>query len=479
MRQTAARLWPRGLSPTWLVPLTALVLLSVTGPARRFDLPREFVPVAFAAPVALAGVAWLMVVRRKRVLWLAVGALAGVGLAAFVIVDPTHLLPPIWDEPRRLEIVLSAVSVVAIGAWLGRRRAGPPRPLDMLIGLVLVGMVAIDLNVVNTVYQRDLNLYLDAGRDFLGGGPVYAQQPLLVAPLDQTELPFVYPPATLPFFAALSVLPQPLVAVAWLVLQCAAALIAIRAIGVPWRWVGLLVLWPPFVQGIWVGNVAIWMVVLFAFVPIRPFLVALLPVFKFQTGLAGLWLIRERRWRSLIASILLVGGLVLATLPLVGVNLWIDWYHGIVAFEQSTINVPGIRGLAISRSIGQIAAVGMTVAIVVLSLRLKPRASLASLGLASVTVAPSLYLHGLTLALPGLLAFRAWVFWLAMLVAVVPGVQGYLWLVIVITSVASVVPLLRHDGRSVEAAWQPLGVTDGPWAGVPSAPANPIADLAP
>jgi hypothetical protein len=315
MRQTAARRWPGALSPAWLLPLAALVIWSIGGRGHPLGRPTALAAATIAAPVAIAAMGWLLVLRRDRVRWLGVGAIAGTALAAIFVVDPAVVFEDIWNRQLRLELAVVAGVVAVLGAWLGSRRAEPPRPLDVLIGLVVVGMVIVDIAVVDSAYQRDLNLYLDAGHDFVSGLAVYAPDPLQVLPTDQTELPFVYPPVTLPVFGVLSLLPQPLVAVTWLVLQCAASLVAIRAFGVPWRWTVLLFLWPPFVHGIWVGNVAIWMALLFALVPVRPFLVSLPPFFKFQTAVAGLWLLRERRWRSIVACIVLVGGSRLPPCP--------------------------------------------------------------------------------------------------------------------------------------------------------------------
>lgn len=108
---------------------------------------------------------------------------------------------------------------------------------------------------------------------------------------------------------------------------------------------------------------------------------------------------------------------------------------------------------------------------VAIGFRVRRGASLADLGLASVTVSPTLYLHGVTLALAGVLQLRAAAFWLALLLAVMSGYQGFLWVVLIVGALASLVPLLRHDAGSAEAAWQPLGAMAGPW---PEAPAGRV-----
>jgi hypothetical protein len=472
MRHLAARQWPVVASPAWLVPISALVLWSLDARGRPLGLPNDWAPVALGAPVLITLLSWVLVLRPPRINWLLLGVIGGLGVGAIAVLDPTHILRQYWNTHTRVELVAAAGLAALLGAWLGRRRAEPPRPLDVMVGLVTVGMLIVDVGIVHSIFQRDLNLYLNAGHHFLLGVPVYTQQPLTVTPPDPSQLPFVYPPVTLPFFAVLALPPQPVVATGWLVLQLAASVFAVRAIGVRWRWVPLLCLWPPFVQGVWVGNVAIWMVLLFALVPARSFLVGLPPIFKFQAALPGLWLLRERRWRSVAAAALLVGGLVLATLPLVGVDRWVEWYHGLIAFQQSTVNVSGIRGLAISRYLGELGALALAGAMVAVSFYVRGGASLADLGLASVSVSPTLYLHGLTLALPGFLQLRAAALWLVLLASVTGGFASSVWIILAAGALASLVPFLRHHAGTAEAAWQPLGAVAGPWAHI--APAEPF-----
>ncbi|HLY13060.1 MAG TPA: glycosyltransferase 87 family protein [Candidatus Limnocylindrales bacterium] len=426
-------------------------------------MPAALAPVAIAGPVVLAGAAWLLGLRLGHARWLplAVLGIAVLGIIAALILP--GLLADVTRTRARLELDSAAAGVVAVGIVIGHVRGRRPSSLDLLVGIALVAMVITDLAIVHSVYQRDLNLYLDAGHDFLAGRPVYAQVPLTVAPADLTQLPFVYPPVTLPLFAALAALPQPLVSVFWLVLQLLAAFAAIRLVGVPSRWAGVLLLWPPFVQGVWVGNVAIWMVLIFALVPFRRFVVGLPAMFKFQAGVAGLWLIRERDWNALGGAIGLVIALVLITLPLVGIGAWSNWYHGLLAFQRTTVNIPGIRGLALSRWIGELLALTLAVAIAGISLWAGRRASLANLGLAGVAVSPTLYLHGLTLALPGFLQLRAAVFWLLLIGTFSTGLKGWLWLILLVAALAPVIPQLRHQPSEAESDWQPLGRSDGPW----------------
>jgi glycosyl transferase family 87 len=460
----------------WLLPPTALFLVAQGARAHPPALPQIWTVTLVVAVTTIATTAWLLAIRSSPVerVVLAIGFVAAVA-ALFVVVRPVaeHIWPghsKVHPGPTSLAAAAASLAAAA-GWWFGRRRGRGPGPLDLVIGIVLVSFFLTDLVQTHSVFQRDLGIYLDAGRDYRAGLPIYDLSALHVNPSDPTQLPFLYPPVVLPLFAALSALPAPLVSGLWLAGETVAAIAAVRLLGLSWGWVVALVVWPPFVQGVWVGNVAIWMALIFAFVPLLPTLTGLPALFKFQSGLIGLWLIRERKWRALIGAGLLVAGLCLVTLPFVGVRLWEDWYHALRAFQETLRFVPAIQGVPISRAIGELAALGLAAALVIVGFLVRRGTSLATFGLASVAASPTLYLHGLTLALPGFLRFRAAAFWLAILIATTTGLFESLWLVLVFCGIASFVPALRHQPGSWDAPWQPLGDAEEPWAAVPASPA--------
>jgi hypothetical protein len=459
--------WLRRALP-WLLPIAALILACNSAKVPPLKLPYVWSVAVIVSSVAIGMLAWLLVIRPRIVERLALG----VGLVAAIVVLFVAARPTahdIWTGPGvhpgpTTVAAIGAAAAVAAGLVMGRRRRGLPQALDVLVGIVLVSFVLTDLVQTHSVFQRDYSIYLDAGRDFRAGNPVYLASPLHVAPKDPTNLPFLYPPVVLPLFAVLGAAPPLLASGLWLVLQVPAALYAIRSFGVSWGWALLLMVWPPFVQGIWVGNVAIWMVLCFALVPRLPVLAGVPSLFKFQTALIGLWLLRERRWRGLVAAGALVAGLGLVTLPLVGIELWRQWVHGLIAFQDSLTHVPQIRGVPVSRYIGAIPALILGGLFVLLAFRLRAGRSLAALGQASVAVSPTLYLHGVTLSLPSFLSLRAGFFWLAILVGASSSLVDSLWVVMVVCLVAAYVPVLRHAPGSADATWQPLGPKPEPWA---------------
>jgi hypothetical protein len=346
----------------------------------------------------------------------------------------------------------------------------------VLVALAIAAMLVTDIRLIDSVFDRDLLLYLRAGSAMLHGLPVYTDVVLSQAPADPTLLPFVYPPVTLPFLAGLSVLPRPIVELLWLVLAVGASVAALRCFGVRWRWIPVLLIWPPFVQGIWAGNANTLLLLLFALAPFAPSLLVLAPVVKLQLGATALWLPRERRWQALARGLAAVALLVLATLPIVGLGSWWDWLRGLAAFSQTAAKFPSLEALALTRQVGLAIAVLFAAALIALAMVRRGRDSLATLGLASLAVSPTLYIHGLTLGLPSLLRLRGAGFWFLLAVTSTFIRQGDWWLLVAIVAVAPLIPVLLDDDQA-DAAVHPIGPGLRPWPVNPFRPA-PGADPA-
>ena len=127
-----------------------------------------------------------------------------------------------------------------------------------------------------------------------------------------------------------------------------AAIAACRRLRVPWVWLPLVIAWPPFAEGIVDGNVAMLMFLAFVVLFYRPtgtgpwapeprdvaepgesgVLVRSLSSFiataKVSQPHAWLFVLRHR-WRAAVAGAVVVALIALATLPLTGTDLWLDW----------------------------------------------------------------------------------------------------------------------------------------------------------
>lgn len=259
---------------------------------------------------------------------------------------------------------------------------------------------------------RDLGLYLHAGTQFLAGAPVYTTVAMDHYPYGG-NLPFLYAPPTVPVFAALSALPFWLVGSVWLGASVAAILLSLRIFGLSWKWALLALLWPPIEEGLFVGNVAIPSLLLLALAPRLGGLLGLGTMLKPQNGIVWLWLLRERRWRSLAFSVALVAGVVAISLPITGVGLWSEWIRGLSAYERSQEIVPNFYGIGLGRWVPLWMLVPLALAVVGVALVPRGRKGLARLGVASVVASPSLWSHGFILAIPEFLRLRGQWFWMA------------------------------------------------------------------
>ncbi len=283
-------------------------------------------------------------------------------------------------------------------------------------------VMALEVLTISLVYDwqyslggalRDLNLYLHAGSQFLAGGQVYTTVAIHRYPGSGGFLPFLYAPPTLPVFGALSALPYWLAAALWVGFSVAAIVFSLRAFGLSWRWAFVALLWGPIEQGLYVGNVVIPSLLLLAVAPRLGGMLGLGPMLKPQNGILWLWLVRQRAWRALAASVVVVMGVVAITLPLTGTSLWSEWISGLLAYQQSQQILTGLYGIGLGRWLPAWASGLIAVAVVAAALRARGRKGLARLGLASVVASPSLWSHGLVFAIPELLRLRGQWFWLA------------------------------------------------------------------
>jgi hypothetical protein len=195
--------------------------------------------------------------------------------------------------------------------------------------------------------------------------------------------------------------------------------------------------------GIAVGNVASYTFLLYAlgfrFGPA----IVLSGAFKVQSAIPTLWLVRERRWWSIVVGVGVLAALALVALPLMGVQAWVDWANGLRYFQQSFAAFPGIEGNALSRWQGPVVALLATVLALGFGLVRGGRNGLARLGLASIVSSPTLYQHGLSLVLAGSLALGPELLWFVL--GLGPWSNETVWLTVVLVAIA-----LLRSGRELE-----------------------------
>jgi hypothetical protein len=380
------------------------------------------------------------------------------GLAAYVLFATRDWNVP---EPGALPFgpLWAAATAAVLGLWVALRR--PPTAVAAMAIGALVAMALTDVSYLATQGLRDLHLYLRAGERFAAGEPVYLDALFTERPDDLADYPFLYPPPTLPLFALLAALPRPLVDALWLAGSVAAAVATLRLFGLGWRWTAALLLWPPFFQGLQVGNVAVPLGLLFALAPWLGAGLVVAAVFKVYSGIAALWLVRERRLRAVAVGVAIVGGWSLLTLPLTGVDRWAEWWRGLELFRDSQpLLADYLYGFGLPRYVPMVVAIGIAGMVVAASIRARELPGLARLGLATAVASPSLYAHGLIVALPAFLELRSTALWTVLAItSVAPGI-GW-WAAIALGVAAWFMPLLRRTWE-VEP-WHPLDAARRPW----------------
>jgi hypothetical protein len=466
----------------WVVPLVLVVWLLATQGNGYLSFPYWL---SFGAPVAAFLGPWVAVsawTARSAAARPAVEARAHVaaGLAAIVVMAFLAAAVPLGlaghsyiHAAAKVAIVGAVVSLAVAGVVVAWRIRRTPTAVEVLIVLAVAAMVEADVRMIAYGALRDFGLYLRAGHAALDGNAVYTISSAVDYTRDNTLFPFVYPPPTIPLFEALAAIPVVAARALWLALCAGASIAGLRVLGVRWRWVPVLLAWPPFVQGIYVGNAVIPTFLFFVAAPLAGWLLAFGPVFKIQLGVPGLWLVRERRWRDLAIAFAIGVALILVTLPLVGLDSWRQWVQQLADVSSLTQRDPDIMGYSLHRWLGAGTAYGLAAAAVLVSLSRRRGDSLAGLGVASLVASPTMYAHGAIMGLPALLRLRAPLLWFALaMTSTVVWQQGY-WIALGLGFVALVVPRLTHEHHP-DSRHHPIGELARPWPSLAEPPADRV-----
>ncbi|HEY3523107.1 MAG TPA: glycosyltransferase family 87 protein [Candidatus Limnocylindrales bacterium] len=409
-------------------------------------------------------------------------ALDSVVAIAFIAVSVAMVRD--WEIPKPGGVPFVPVYLAAIAAGLVAVRVvtGAAPPVAVLVVAVVAGMVLTDLTLVPTQAFRDLGIYFKAGQHFVAGRAVYQTGLTTSVPVDRTDYPYLYPPFTLPFVGLVSAVPLPIVEAVVTVVGVAALFVAFRLIGIRPRWWVPLLLWPPVFQGLYVGNVVVFTTLLFAAGPWFGAGLVLAAAFKAYSGLAALWLVRERRWHQLALGIAALVVVSIVTLPLVGIDQWRAWIAALDAFRRSQAVLPEyLYGGALPRYLPWVVSSALAVLAVAAAAFARRTEGLARFGVATVVASPSLYGHGFILALPAITTLRLRWAWLALgLTTISPG-GANTWAAIVLVALSWVLLVLRRpsvslpsegmtdQGRGGEiASYDLLGGAARPWPAAPS-----------
>lgn len=296
-------------------------------------------------------------------------------------------------------------------------------------GLLVIALVptAIAFYDLATVQGRgiDLEIPLRAAERWVNGGQPYLASSFQAPP--GPDLPFLYPPFVLPFLTPLLALPRELVLDTWVLVCLAGAVWGLRRLGVPYRWTPLLLISPPFAEGIIGGNVQILLFAAFAALffrrvdaepafhpverdptdPATPtaregLLATTIAALKVSELHAWAYLLFRRPRAALLGLAALVV-LVLLTLPFAGIADWVDW---VAQVRRAADPNWRIGGMSLGHYLPQVVAYGIAGLSVLALWRVPRRAAGTWVGVLSVVGAPSLHIFGLLFMLPAWLRIR-------------------------------------------------------------------------
>lgn len=385
----------------------ALVAMPLTAVSARIP-GRTIVPIEIAAATGL--VAGWLVLDRLAAIGISIRG-GAVFLIAALLLGPT--LVAYASRPFGVHLGEVREWSMALGFVLGglvRGIAAGRRSMASLVGLAAaLSWLCYDIPFLPDRPLRDLILYLDGGLKVLHGVSPYITGP--VVPTALGDLPFIYPPLTIPLFELVAAVPRPVGEALWSAASIAAVAAALWLLGVRGRWLIVLFVWPPLGLGVAVGNVASFIFLLFVLGFRVGASLVVGGVFKPQGTIPALWLVRERRWREIAVGAAVGLLLVLIALPLAGVNAWSEWLTAIRYFQESFGRYPSIQGISLTRWVGSALALVVTIVAVILAFLGRGRNGLARFGLASIIASPTLYLHGLSPMLAGALALGPELLW--------------------------------------------------------------------
>jgi hypothetical protein len=395
--------------------------------------------------------------------WARIGPIALAIPAAFVAVAIAfvdQLGRPIGGLPFGLLWLAGTAAVVGgarlLSAVSPASPVGRSWPALALVAWVVVGWLLFDVLLwQQTNHLYDFNVYLGSAGRWLDGGQPYMTAPVTAWPSSAERDFFLYPPPLLPVFGLLSRLPNAPVTAGWVGFLVVCSYASFRALGLRPIYSLLLLAFPPVMIGFESGNVAALTFLLFAAAYRTGGGLVVDGLFKVQSGLPALWLIRTGRWRGLAIGVAIVAVIVIATLPLVGADSWRAWLAGLGYRAQSQPGAPEMFGFSYARYLPGGIFVALSLLAVGVALLFSGRRGLAALGLASIFASPALWPHGFVFALPAVLLLESGP--LVWLVLGAGCLGANMWLLFAAGWIAVAA------SRRLPDRLHPMAGTDGPW----------------
>lgn len=287
----------------------------------------------------------------------------------------------------------------------------------ILLIYALVGTVLIAPR-----FAVDLEIPLRAAERWTAGLPPYQPEAFISEP--GATQPFLYPPYLLPLLAVLADLPREIVSMTWVGLLAMVAVAACRRLAVPWPWLPFVLAWPPFSEGIFGGNVQVLLFAAFVFLfwrppsalrrqprdvadrttsaPLTGGLATFIGAIKVSQLQPWIYVLRHRPLAA-FGGLAVLGAIVIATLPITGVDLWFDW---VAQLRRASDPTWDLGGIAVTRYLPGLPGFAIVAVCLVAAWFVPKRTAGEWIGILSTVGAASLHIFGMLFLGPALLTIR-------------------------------------------------------------------------
>ncbi|HLX34654.1 MAG TPA: glycosyltransferase family 87 protein [Candidatus Limnocylindrales bacterium] len=332
----------------------------------------------------------------------------------------------------------------------GLRLLAKPRVQRLVLGAVATAVLLLRLGQFvywtgQPQWAYDFSFYWTAASNLLHGLPIYSAQQLAGPYAPQAQQGFLYPPAMAALLVPFAALPIDFHALNWLWSGLGAAVLVWAVLALArverlderfellrgrgrWWLVVAAVAFPPVIDELVVGNVHLFLVGLLvaAWIGIRRadsrgdamagIAIGAATIVKIFPGLLVLWFLLTRRWRAAAWSIVAVVGLAVLSLPVTGLQPWLDYPTVLANLSLTPDAVDALAptfwlapylGFTIARLVVTVAGLAI-LAYVVLGRRSDDRIGFSTTIALSVLMTPALYTSYLTvLVVPLILGLSA------------------------------------------------------------------------
>jgi Glycosyltransferase family 87 len=220
----------------------------------------------------------------------------------------------------------------------------------ILPGLIIAGGVFVVLQVMGTAAGQPFAAY-DVHSYWLAGGSDHPYAGTIASGFDDSVnlYKYRYPPPLAQVFSVLHLLPFPLVAGLWIGMLYAIVLV------LGGRWAPLVLLFPPTLAELYLGNVNLLIALAIVVGFRRPGAWSVVFLTKMTPGVGVLWFAFRREWRSLAIALGVTAAVAAVSFALAP-QLWREFLDAMTVQAGAALDVPP-AAIQISLPIRLVAAV--------------------------------------------------------------------------------------------------------------------------